>query len=311
VLILAICFHSLISLAHTIQSPKSDLAQSCYALRSSNRWAITGTPIQNKLTDFASLVRFLQVYPYSEPESFEEDIFRPWRKGDADGFLRLKTLVRAITISRTKKVVLLPPREDFVHHVDFAPEELELYEDAKKQTIPLIRNALASGQGGKTFNALQHLNNLRLICSHGRLAQSYRGAETLQFGNPSMSHGLMNMQDSFFNEVLSGISTCNSCGKELLEDLLEGSPFSRSTTELKPTKGLPEICEQCIFQLSQGGFGQWPSGDLLEVPYTPTTQSPTPSVDQDSPFSPILDSMPTKIKALVADLAEHAQLEKR
>jgi SWI/SNF-related matrix-associated actin-dependent regulator of chromatin subfamily A3 len=136
---------SLIYLAHTIQNPKSYLAQSCYALRSSNRWAITGTPIQNKLTDFASLVTFLQVYPYSEQDSFDEDISRPWRRGDADGFLRLKTLVRAITISRTKRVVRLPPREDFIYHLDFALEELELYEDVKKQTIPLIRNALASG----------------------------------------------------------------------------------------------------------------------------------------------------------------------
>jgi len=298
----------LTSLAHTIQNSGSHLAQSCYALRSSNRWAITGTPIQNKLTDFASLVRFLQVYPYSEHDNFDEDIFRPWRRGDSDGFLRLKTLVRAITISRTKKVVHLPSREDFIYHLDFSPEELDLYDDAKKQTIPLIRNALSSHQGAKPSNALQHLNNLRLICSHGRLAQCFRGLESAQIENQPTSCAEINIQDSFLDQVLSGNSTCNSCGKELLEDLLEGSSSARTAMQLSST---PEVCEQCIFQMTQSSFGQWPRGDLLEAPCTPVTQSPTPSAEEDSAFAPPIESMPTKIKALVADLAEHSPLEKR
>ncbi|KAH8751846.1 SNF2 family N-terminal domain-containing protein [Hyaloscypha sp. PMI_1271] len=269
--------------AHTIQNPKSCLAQSCCALRSLNRWTITGTPIQNKLTDLASLVKFLQIYPYSEQESFDADILRPWRRGDADGFLRLKTLVRAITISRTKRVVRLPPREDFIHHLDFAPEELDLYENQKKHTVPLVRNALSSCPGHQSLNALQHLNALHLICSHGRLAQMYQGPET------PMSHDKIDIQDSLFTQVLDGNSTCNNCGKELLEDLLEGPPSA---------------------SMWQTGFGQWPGGDLLEAPFTPSTRSPTPSADQESPFSHRLNSMPTKVKALLADLAEHAPSEK-
>ncbi len=71
----------LISPAHMIQNPTSDLAQSCCALRSLNRWAVTGTSIQNKLMDFASLVKFLGVYPYSEPDTFNHEILQPWRRG--------------------------------------------------------------------------------------------------------------------------------------------------------------------------------------------------------------------------------------
>jgi SWI/SNF-related matrix-associated actin-dependent regulator of chromatin subfamily A3 len=83
----------LISKAHVIQNRQSDLAQSCCALCADKKWAITGTPIQNKLTDFLSIVKFLKVYLYSEDGVFEEDTSKPWQKGDPQGFLQLKTLV--------------------------------------------------------------------------------------------------------------------------------------------------------------------------------------------------------------------------
>jgi len=105
-------------------------------------------------------------------------------------------------------------------------------------------------------------------------------------------------------------SICNNCGKELLEDLLQVSSPASSTRQLNPNKGPLEFCQQCIFQMSQAGFGQWPTGDFFEVPFTPLTQSPTPSVEE-SPVSPPVDSMPTNIKSLVTDLAERAPLEKR
>lgn len=217
----------------------------------------------------------------------------------------MKTLVRAIAISRTKRVVRLPPRDDFIHHLDFAPEELELYENQKKYTVSLVQNALSSCPGRQSLNALQHLNALRLICSHGRLAQMYRGPE------PPLSHSQIDLQDSFLSEVMYGNSTCNNCGKELLEDLLEGPPFASVKTQLKSTTDFPEICQQCHSQMWQTDFGQWLSSDLLEAPFTPSTRSPTPSVDQESSFSHRLNSMPTKVRALLADLAEHAPSEKR
>jgi hypothetical protein len=133
----------------------------------------------------------------------------------------------------------------------------------------------------------------------------YRGPET------STPLNLADMQDSFFSEVLNGNSTCNNCGNELLEDLLEGPPSANVKAQLKYTTEFPEICQQCHAQMWQTDFGHWPGGDLLDAPFTPLARSPTPSVDQESPFSQRLNSMPTKVKALLADLAEHAPIEKR
>jgi SWI/SNF-related matrix-associated actin-dependent regulator of chromatin subfamily A3 len=174
--------------AHTIQNPQNQLSQACCAVRSLRRWAITGTPIQNKLSDFASIIKFLSVYPYSEQSKFDEAISKPWHQGDRQGFLRLKTLVRAVTISRTKNVINLPSRVNEVHHLDFSPPERWKYDTARQETKSLIEEAVSLGAPkGTTVNALQRLNILRLICSHGLLARhgQERRLELSKYGIPA------------------------------------------------------------------------------------------------------------------------------
>jgi SNF2 family DNA or RNA helicase len=83
---------------------------------------------------------------------FEDEISKPWQRGEEHGFLRLKALVRAITIGRTKKVVELPVRIDEIHHLDFSPAERKRYETAEKDTVSLLE-AISSGHQGGTFNA--------------------------------------------------------------------------------------------------------------------------------------------------------------
>lgn len=63
----------------------------------------------------------------------------------------------------------LPPREDFIHYIDFSQSESALYEAAKKQSVELLNDTLLNG-AKTTFSALQSLNQLRLICNHGVLA---------------------------------------------------------------------------------------------------------------------------------------------
>ncbi|KAM3068187.1 hypothetical protein ACMFMG_011234 [Clarireedia jacksonii] len=299
--------------AHIIQNPQSQLSQACYALRSTRRWAITGTPIQNKLADFASIVKFLQVYPYSDQKTFEEEIFKPWQNrhgADAQGFLRLKTLVRAITISRTKAVIQLPPRVDEIHHLNFTPAEREKYEDAKIESRMLLEEAISSGnQGGKTFNALRLLNILRLICNHGLLAQSTVSNLTSRTQNSQGGRSPGEDSDSFYGNILGGVTSCLNCGANLLEDILEGSVSSAIETRRQMTSCDQMICELCISQTSDDGIGQSPR-DTLDLPDSSTNSArSTPVADYDTAST--IESMSTKIKALVADLSKHNTTEKR
>ena len=195
-----------------IQNRQSHLAQSCCALRSDRRWAITGTPIQNKLTDFVSIVKFLKVHPYSKDGVFEDEIFKPWQKGDPQGFLRLKTLVRNITISRTKAVVCLPPRVDEIHHLDFSIEERQKYESAKRQTVALLDAAISSGsERSSTCNALERLNFLRLICSHGLLAQTRQPMRRNRTPEDAMMAWTETVVEASFTDSLwTSVASCSN-----------------------------------------------------------------------------------------------------
>ncbi|MED6182637.1 hypothetical protein PIB30_030374 [Stylosanthes scabra] len=51
--------------AHYIKSRHSNTAKAVLALESSYKWALSGTPLQNRVGELYSLVRFLQIIPYS------------------------------------------------------------------------------------------------------------------------------------------------------------------------------------------------------------------------------------------------------
>ncbi|KAI1214650.1 uncharacterized protein F4807DRAFT_404113 [Annulohypoxylon truncatum] len=51
--------------AHCIKSRNSGTAKACFALQATYRWCLTGTPLQNRIGEFFSLLRFLNLKPYA------------------------------------------------------------------------------------------------------------------------------------------------------------------------------------------------------------------------------------------------------
>lgn len=48
-----------------IKDRRCNTAQAAFALAARYRWSLTGTPLQNRVTELYSLVRFLRLYPYA------------------------------------------------------------------------------------------------------------------------------------------------------------------------------------------------------------------------------------------------------
>lgn len=268
------------SKAHMVQNSDSQLAQACYALRSTRRWAITGTPIQNKLTDLASIIRFLRVYPYSDKRIFIDNISRPFqncRTSDAQGFLRIKTLVRAITLSRTKAVIDLPHRADETHHLDSTPAERVKYETEKIRVNGSLEEVIPTENPvGRTFNALTLLNRLRSICNHGIIETNSVRRIYQNSGNTEC---------------------CSICGAYLLGDIFGVLPTAYSEDRNRM------ICERCRSQENDGEtMSPGSNRDFLSIPESSIPTTPvTPGTDDDGDASNI-ECMSTKINALVSDL---------
>lgn len=63
----AIHFHRIIlDEAHSIKSRTTGVAKACFALNGTYKWCLSGTPVQNRIGEFFSLLRFLAVRPFSD-----------------------------------------------------------------------------------------------------------------------------------------------------------------------------------------------------------------------------------------------------
>lgn len=78
--------------AHFIKDRRCSTAKAVFSLQSSYKWALSGTPLQNRVGELYSLVRFLEIYPYSyyfckkcDCKSLDYSFGKHWRKCDHCG----------------------------------------------------------------------------------------------------------------------------------------------------------------------------------------------------------------------------------
>jgi SWI/SNF-related matrix-associated actin-dependent regulator of chromatin subfamily A3 len=98
--------------AHVVRNPKTLLFQAVNALRGGIRWALTGTPVQNKVDDVQPLLAFIRLEPLQARDVWTRAVSRPIRDGDPAGLDRLRLVMRSVTLRRTKALLAdrLPPQ---------------------------------------------------------------------------------------------------------------------------------------------------------------------------------------------------------
>ncbi|KAM6534448.1 hypothetical protein FALCPG4_004085 [Fusarium falciforme] len=148
------------------------MSQAVCALESKSRWAVTGTPIQNRLGDLATLFKFIRAHPYTDRRCFDVDISRLWKSGEyEEAIKRLKRLSACMLLRRPKATINLPARRDMQCPVNFSAEERALYDKLRQKTILSIEEALKRdlehSRTGMYANVLQQIESLRLVCNLG------------------------------------------------------------------------------------------------------------------------------------------------
>ncbi|WDK10480.1 WD domain-containing protein [Colletotrichum graminicola] len=203
--------------AHYIRNSYSKMASAVCAIDSVSRWAVLGTPIQNHLNDLATLLKFLSVYPYNHKRVFDADISHMWKAGnDFEAVKRLKRLAGCLLLRRPRKTVELPPRHDRACYVEFQPDERELYNQIRSQTIAQIDRVLLQGNHDKgapsTFTVLQQIVGMRLVCNLGLFYPSRHDTSALATNKPTTKDWNQAAQSEFnfrFNEM--GSIHCHLC----------------------------------------------------------------------------------------------------
>lgn len=167
------------SSAHIIRRRATLFYRSCDELHANSRWCLTGTPIQNKLTDIGTLFAFIRAEPFNKASVFRKWIEVPFGQSTDDSTAttavkdRLVMLIEALCLRRTKDVIKLPELRSYVRELNFTPEEREQYENTKKILTRMICHRVGEVDKSSHFGTFQMNLQMRLLCNHGTYQQPF------------------------------------------------------------------------------------------------------------------------------------------
>lgn len=275
---------------------------------------MTGTPIQNRLTDLYSLFKFLQCSPFCDIKVFNTHVTHNWKtRSDPYSVAKLKNLVNCLSIRRPKNTIELPPRQDRTVEFELNSEERELYEYIKSSTLQGIDRVDREGGSATLFNILKMLNQLRLLCNHGLLGKDYAyGLTQTSKNNPSWSQKAA--QSRFDHLDATGLARCSNpeCARDLSSAM---SSESDNEHEDEPyiEEALTVLCSTCVSDRSGAA-----SSFLKVCNHFPRQSFGDDNFDindifdAEDPFSIVqspavvdrAEYVPTKIKRIVHDLLQ-------
>ena len=155
--------------AQAIKNHTTQKYKAVCQVKSKMRLALTGTPIENRLSELWSIFSFLMpgyLYRYT---TFRERLEKPIvLDGNEGATRRLKQLTSPFILRRMKSEVLkeLPPKLEYVRHVQMGAQQRKLYLagvlDAKEK--------IGAAGPQDRLQALAALTRLRQICCDPRLA---------------------------------------------------------------------------------------------------------------------------------------------
>jgi len=161
-----------------IKNPGSQTAQAAYALNTHHRLVLTGTPVENRLLDLWSLMRFAMPGLLGSRNSFSK---LNNEKKNPEAPVHVGRRVQPFLLRRSKLQVAqdLPERVEEEIHCELEGKQWKLYEAELK----VARQALLRSKDERQFNKnrfsiLQSLLRMRQICCDARLVDASLSART-------------------------------------------------------------------------------------------------------------------------------------
>jgi len=167
--------------AQYIKNAGTAAAKSIKLVHSTNRLALTGTPIENRLSELWSIFDFLMPgFLYSKEEfrrSFEKPIMK---HGDEEAGAQLRRMIAPFVVRRLKGDVLrdLPDKLEEVYYSEMGKEQRRLY-DAQVASLRQKLHAQKKEDFNKNrIQVLSDLMRIREICCEPSLVYENYGGES-------------------------------------------------------------------------------------------------------------------------------------
>lgn len=155
--------------SQNIKNITAQVTRAVYLLKGEHRLALSGTPIENNLTELYSLFRFLNPGMLGDLDDFNRRYATPIQKeDDSEAMTSLRCRIYPFMLRRLKRDVLaeLPDRTDQQLFVDMDQRQAEYYDQRRRYYLEKIAAAIKTeGVAKSQFVMLQALTELRRIAS--------------------------------------------------------------------------------------------------------------------------------------------------
>ncbi len=165
--------------AQFIKNPTSLGAKAVKAVQAKHRFALTGTPIENTLSELWSIFDFVMPGFFGRYRQFEECYEKPiLRDHDSVQMQKLRRKIRPFVLRRMKKEVLteLPDKIETRRMAEMGAKQRKIYESYLARIQMELAGDEENTTGGNRMQVLAALTRLRQICCHpATFASNYHG----------------------------------------------------------------------------------------------------------------------------------------
>ena len=178
-------FYLILDESQNIKNSSSKTYKSILEIRSKHKLVITGTPIENSLSDLWSQLNFLNKGLLGSLPYFKREFITPIeKKNDEEQQKKLQKLIRPFVLRRTKEEVAsdLPSLTEQVWYCEMTDDQKEIYETEKsaiRNTI--LKNIETNGIKNSALVILQGLTKLRQLANHPSLLSGEKHIESGKF----------------------------------------------------------------------------------------------------------------------------------
>jgi SNF2 family DNA or RNA helicase len=156
--------------AQVIKNANTKRSQAAHQLQGQIKLILTGTPVENRLSELWNLFRFINPGLLGSYESFSKRFVEPIEQHrDVAARQALKKIILPFMLRRLKSQVLtdLPPRIEQTVLVPFESEELAFYESLRQNALEkLVQTPLKEKN---RIHILAEITRLRRACCHPTL----------------------------------------------------------------------------------------------------------------------------------------------
>lgn len=179
--------------AHNIKNRSTMNARACCDLVSRRRWALTGTPIINRLTDLFSLLKFLRVEPWGDFSFFNSFVCKPFQAKSTKALDVVQVILESVLLRREKRmkdkdgkpIVQLPPKTIEVRELEFTDLERRIYDNVYRRAYLQFAHMKANGTVTRNFSVIfSVLMRLRqAVCHPALVMKASKAKAAKRIGN--------------------------------------------------------------------------------------------------------------------------------